>query len=340
MRARSGVVLGALVLLAAGASAAEAPTVSSLTSVDPCPGLEPLLDRTSGGDWLPITREAQLSQSPESWAGPAQGRCGPVRYWVSLDHVRRLSGATSLDVRVVLHAQAPLLVLGLGWPALSHAEDESGHALEASPTPVENRIRVKVHDAAGCLDTGLSFPLDPRPGSRGPALKPTEVRMLRAAIPAVVVNGFRPLATIADPFRARPEPVRRHGVTVAVELERVSGQVHGGLVRVTTEEPESADIWGGFAGVPVVLEDAAGRVVFQRWLQPRIGEPSWTADIGFTATAAHTPPFALVVFEPNALRIELPLEWGSADVPPLRLEQPPVPPSDPRSSRQRDPSGR
>lgn len=298
--------------------------VVSLRTFDPCPGLESIAEPHGDGDWLPLTTETVRSESPESWAGPAAGHCGPVDYRVTLDHVRRLSGKTFLDVRVVAYAEAPFLVLGLGWPTVVHAEDESGAQLEA-PRPAEpNHVRFKVRDSAGTLDASVSFPLD-----RGPFrsnLKPVQLRRFRATIPAVVVNGFRTMVRIADPIRDDVEPITRHGMTVTVSDAQRAGHSHRGEIRITAGTQQSSDLWKAFSGVPIALIDSAGRVVFKRWVQLPVSGNSWVSSLDFESTGEHVPPYTLVVYEPNAVTVELPLEWARADVPPLRVEAEPVPP--------------
>lgn len=326
VRVRSGAVTFIGVLCCGVAAQAAPPSnVISLRTFDPCPGLESFVEPQRNGDWLPLTTETVVSQSPESWAGPVVGHCGPVGYWITLDHVRRLSGKSFLDVRVVAYADPPFLVLGLGWPTVSHAEDESGSELEA-PRPTEpNHVQFKVCDSAGSLYTSVSFPLD-RELFR-PTLKPTRLRRVRATIPAVVVNGFRMMVRIADPFRAELKPVTLNGMTVTVSNVQRAGRSYRGEVRIAAETRESSDLWKAFSGVPIALVDSAGRVAVKRWVQLPVGGTAWRSSLDFEATEEYAPPYTLVVYEPNAVKVELPLEWDSADVPPLRVEANPVPPN-------------
>lgn len=313
-----------VIQLSTASLAAGAVKPLAIRSFETCPGLEPLAPGKGGAERLPLVRETLFSEPQGSWAGAPAGQCGPLQFWVSLDHVRHLSGNVSLNVRAVLHAEAPLLLLGLGWPTVLHAEDERGRVMHA-PNP-NGPMRIKVNSAVGNLDTVVSFSLD-APGRSRPPLEPKQIRRFRATIPAIVVHGFRPLVRVADPFGAQTAPVTRNGMTVKVENAHRFGQVLTGAVRVEVSQPDIGDIWNGFTAIPIVLRDSSGAVALRRWVQVRTMEKHWSGEIGFTETSTARPPYELVVYEPDYVLVDVPLEWESADVPPLRIEQPPVPPS-------------
>lgn len=301
-------------LLVATPSAARA---AEIRSFDTCPGLGAPAEPKH-----PIERETVLSQDPSSWAGPPSGRCGPIRYWVELDHVRRLSGEVVIDVRVVLHAEPPYLVLGLGWPRVLHLEDEQGERLTA-PDP-GGPMRYKVEDTAGTLDTRLSIPLEPR-GLLRRRPSPRQLRRMRATLPAVVVSGFSPLVSF-DPYGVGVT-VTRGDMVFTVEGGAVSWPHHHGTLRAKATDAATADLWGAFGGIPFTLEDATGARVLQRWLMPVPMGTGLRGDLAAVATPEQKPPLRLVVNEPAHARIELPLEWDRVAVPPLRVEQRPVPPA-------------
>jgi hypothetical protein len=294
-------------------------------SFDPCPGLESLTTGNNDLELLPITTETVHSESPVSWAGPAMGRCGPVRSWVTFDHVKRLSGEIQLKVRAVLWAEPPYLVIGTGHPTLINAQTGEGVNLQAEKLSVPNPIRFKVHDSAGVLGAYLAIPLD-----RGlflPSLRPARLEEFRATIPTVVVKGFRPLAKIVDPYQLAVAPSTANGVTVSIDRATRHDKLHRGSVRVTATTRYSEDLWKAFTGIPVELVDSTGEVILRRWLMLPTGGEHWLASIDFEAKPDQKPPFTLIVYEPNAVRVDLPLEWSSADLPPRRVEPEPIPPS-------------
>ena len=319
-------LIGFLAAFGTTGSAAE-PGRVPLRSFVPCPGLESLTDPNHDSELLPITTETVLPEAPVTWAGPAMGRCGPVLSWVTIDHVKRLSGESQLNVRAVLWAEPPYLVLGAGFPTLVHAQTENGVVLEAEELSVPNRIRFKVLDTAGVLDSVLTFPLDR--GLLLPSLRPARLRDFRATIPTVVVKGFRPLVKIADPYRPGTAPLTANGMTVTIDEGKRHESFHWGTVRVTAATRFAAQLWEVFSGIPAELLDSTGRVVLRRWLMRPIGGEHWRTSIDFEAKADHQPPFTLIVYEPNAVSLDLPLEWDSADLPPRRVEQKPIPPSAP-----------
>ncbi|HSL16790.1 MAG TPA: hypothetical protein VLB51_02695 [Methylomirabilota bacterium] len=319
-------LVGLLTALETTGSAAE-PGRVPVRSFDPCPGLESLTNPNHDSELLPITTETVLPEAPVSWAGPAMARCGPVLSWVDFDHVKRLSGKSQLNVRTVLWAEPPYLVLGAGFPTLVHAQTENGVVLEAEELSVPNWIRFKVRDSAGVLDTVLTFPLDR--GPLPPGLRPTRLQKFRATVPTVVVKGFRPLVKIADPYRLGTAPLTTNGMTVAIDEAQRQESFHWGSVRVTATSRNAGELWNAFSGIPAELVDSTGRVVLRRWLMRPIGGERWLTSIDFEAEADQQPPFTLIVYEPNAVNLDLPLEWDSADLPPRRVEQEPIPPSAP-----------
>ena len=317
------ILLGLLTAFGTSGSAAETGRVP-VTRFDPCPGLESLTG-TNDSELLPITTETVHSESPASWAGPAMGRCGPVRSWVTFDHVLRLSRESQLNVRAVLWAEPPYLVIGTGHPTLINAQTERGVVLEAEKLPVPSPIRFKVRDSAGALDAYLTFPLDR--AFLLPSLSPARLEGFRATIPTVVVKGFRPLTKIVDPYQLAVAPVTTGGVTVSIDRATRHEEHHWGSVRVTATTRYSEDLWKAFTGIPAEVVDSMGEVVLRRWLMLPVGGEHWLASIDFEATPDQKAPFTLIVYEPNAVRVDLPLEWSSADLPPRRVEAKPIPPS-------------
>ncbi|MFN7975265.1 MAG: hypothetical protein U0166_23410 [Acidobacteriota bacterium] len=291
----------------------------TLESDEVCAPLAPLLSRANDRGDLPLGNETVRSESPEGWAGPPSGHCGPLRVWVVLDHVQSRSGSASITAHVQLHADAPLMVLGTAWPRVVRVEDEKGRPLDASPAPADNRVRMKTPSSNGSLDSLFSLTWAGRTA-------PERIEHLRAALPAVVVKGFRPMTTISDAFRDTSRTSSMHGVSVRIENAGHAETTYQGRIRVLFETRDAGDLWTAFTGVPVALVDSAGSVVYRRWVQNFGGEEGLHIDIGFTARPENKPPYALVVYEPDAVRIDVPISWESADVPPVRIEQAPVPP--------------